>query len=143
MVGGNEDPGGRGRVMDRGAVLAKNVDAPIAVVEALLPRVQREPPGHVVLMSSQMGARHGGGTPSALYGESKALLNDRFRERAPAWAGVVAVVMHPGWVRTDMGGQGATLSVAESVGPMRRTIGALGPGDHGCFLNWDGREHPW
>ncbi len=132
-----------GTGMARDAVLTTNVDAPIAVAEALLGRMRRDPPGCMVLMSSQMGARHGGATPRGLYGESKALLNDRFRERAPAWRGVVAIVMHPGWVRTRMGGAGATLSVTESVGPMRETIARLGPDDHGRFLTFDGREHPW
>jgi NAD(P)-dependent dehydrogenase (short-subunit alcohol dehydrogenase family) len=138
-----------GTGMTRDEVLRINAEAPIAVADALLPRMRRNPPGRpagrIVLMTSQMGARHGRRASLGLYGDSKAALNDRFREHAPDWArtGVIAIVMHPGWVRTDMGGAGAPLSVAESVGPMRRTIARLRTADHGRFLTWDGREHPW
>jgi hypothetical protein len=51
--------------------------------------------------------------------------------------------MHPGWVRTDMGGAGAPLSVADSVRGMRRVIAGLTAAAHGRFWTWQGREHPW
>ena len=51
--------------------------------------------------------------------------------------------MHPGWVRTDMGGRNATLSVEESVTGMRRVITGLTAAEHGRFWTWDGREHEW
>ncbi len=51
--------------------------------------------------------------------------------------------MHPGWVRTDMGGAGAPLSVEDSVSGIRRVIDQLTPEQHGRFMTWDGREHPW
>ena len=73
------------------------------------------------------------------------MLNDRFRELAPAWErnGLIAIVMHPGWVRTDMGGQGAAFSAQERVAGIRNVIARMRPEDHGRFLTWDGREHPW
>jgi hypothetical protein len=52
-------------------------------------------------------------------------------------------VMHPGWVRTDMGGASASLSVAESVTGMRQVIARLTAVAHGRFWTWNGREHPW
>ena len=136
-------------VMDRGLslqeVMAINAEAPIRVTQALLDAVRRSREKKVVLMTSQLGSRYGSKRRLGTYGESKAALNDRFRELAPAWGaeGLIAIVMHPGWVRTDMGGRGATLSVEESVTGMRRVIASLTAAEHGCFLTWDGREHAW
>ena len=136
-------------VMDRGlsreAMMAINAEAPIRVTEALLDAVRRGRQKKIVLMTSQLGARYGSHRRLGTYGESKAALNDRFRELAPAWGadGLIAIVMHPGWVRTDMGGRSATLSVEESVTGMRRVITGLTAAEHGRFWTWDGREHPW
>jgi hypothetical protein len=46
-------------------------------------------------------------------------------------------------VRTDLGGAGATLDVAQSVADLRRTIVALRPADNGGFFNHDGTPIPW
>jgi hypothetical protein len=51
--------------------------------------------------------------------------------------------MHPGWVRTDMGGSNARLSVGESVTGMVDVIADLTPADSGRFLSYDGDELPW
>ena len=136
-------------VMDRGLsfdeMMAINAEAPIRVTEALLDAVRRGRDKKIVLMTSQLGARYGSNRRLGTYGESKAALNDRFRERAPDWGaeGLIAIVMHPGWVRTDMGGRSATLSVKESVIGMRRVVASLTPVEHGRFWTWDGREHEW
>ena len=53
------------------------------------------------------------------------------------------MALHPGWVRTDMGGAGAELDVARSVADLRATIARLGPADNGRFLNHDGTPIPW
>ncbi len=128
----------------RAEVMRVNGERPIHVAEALLDAVARAN-GRIVLMSSQLGARHGRAGSLGDYGDSKAALNDRFRERAPAWAqrGVVAIVMHPGWVRTDMGGASAPVAVDESARGIRRVAAGLGPDDHGRFLTHTGAEHPW
>ena len=125
--------------------MAINAEAPIRVTEALLDAVRRGRGKKIVLMTSQLGARYGSSRSLGAYGESKAALNDRFRELAPAWGaeGLVGIVMHPGWVRTDMGGRGASLSVEESVTGMRQVIAGLTAAEHGRFWTWDGREHPW
>lgn len=131
--------------MSRDEVMAVNADAPIRVAQALLPAVTRSPEKKIVLMTSQLGARYGRKRSLGLYGDSKAALNDAFRALAPAWGqqGVIAIVMHPGWVRTDMGGASASLSVTESVAGMRQVVAHLTPVAHGRFWTWNGREHPW
>jgi NAD(P)-dependent dehydrogenase (short-subunit alcohol dehydrogenase family) len=57
--------------------------------------------------------------------------------------GFVCVVLHPGWVRTDMGGASATLSPRESVAGLLAVIGNLGPADNGCFYDFKGMPIPW
>jgi NAD(P)-dependent dehydrogenase (short-subunit alcohol dehydrogenase family) len=134
-----------GTGMPRDEVMRINADAPINVTEALLEAVLRGEEKKILLMTSQMGARRGSRRDLGTYGESKASLNEQFREQAPAWGsrGILAIVMHPGWVRTDMGGRSASLSPKESVSGIRNVLAGLQPEDHGRFLTWDGREHPW
>jgi len=133
------------RRRSRAEVMAINAEAPIKVAQALLPLVQRSTEKKLVLMSSQLGARYGSRRSLGVYGDSKAALNDAFRTLAPAWgqAGVMTIVMHPGWVRTDMGGASASLSVTESVTGMRQVIAHLTAVAHGRFWTWNGREHAW
>ena len=122
-----------------------NAEAPIEVAEALMDAVLRSEQKKVALITSQMGARHGSTRSLGKYGDSKAALNDRFRAREQGWraAGCLAVVIHPGWVRTDMGGASASLSVEESARGIRRVMAELDESRHGRFWTWDGREHPW
>jgi NAD(P)-dependent dehydrogenase (short-subunit alcohol dehydrogenase family) len=134
-----------GERMPRDQVMAINAEAPIRVAQALLPAVTRSTEKKIVLMTSQLGARQGSTRSLGRYGDSKAALNDALRALAPAWGrqGVIAIVMHPGWVRTDMGGASAPLAVAESVTGMRQVIAHLTVAAYGRFWTWRGREHPW
>jgi len=126
-------------------VMQINAEAPLIVTAAMLPALDRGTLKKVVLMTSQLGARHGSARRLDTYGESKAALNDAFRERAPDWArrGLIAIVMHPGWVRTDMGGSNAPLDVEESAAGIIGVVDRLTTAEHGRFWTWDGREHSW
>ena len=57
--------------------------------------------------------------------------------------GITVVALHPGWVKTDMGGPNAPVSIDESVEGMIRVIDTTDIKDTGKFLNYDGRELPW
>lgn len=57
--------------------------------------------------------------------------------------GITAIVMHPGWVKTDMGGPQAPLDDVTSVLGMMTVIEKLTPQDAGKFLQYDGQEIPW
>jgi NAD(P)-dependent dehydrogenase (short-subunit alcohol dehydrogenase family) len=61
----------------------------------------------------------------------------------PELKGVTVIAMHPGWVRTDMGGPNAYLSTAESAAGILKVIEGLSPSDNGKFFTWDGGEYPW
>jgi len=136
---------GVGSGTPRPEMMAVNAEAPIRTIEALLDAGALGPGAKVVLVSSQLGARRGNQASLGDYGDSKAALNDELRLRAPGWAeqGLIAIVLHPGWVRTDMGGRAATLSVEESVTGIRNLVEGLTDAHNGRFWTWDGREHPW
>jgi NAD(P)-dependent dehydrogenase (short-subunit alcohol dehydrogenase family) len=133
------------RGFTREELMEVNAAAPIRVAQAVIDGGGMTDSGKVVLMTSGMGSRRGRAGSLGDYGDSKAALNDEFRLRAESWrlAGVVGIVMNPGWVRTDMGGSGAPLAVEDSVVGMRRVIAGLSSADHGRFFNWDGTEEPW
>ena len=57
--------------------------------------------------------------------------------------GFTSIVMHPGWVKTDMGGANATLDIPESISGMLAVIGKLNAKDTGKFFNYDGTQLPW
>lgn len=129
----------------RSEMMEVNAEAPIRVVQTLLDAGCLQDDGAVAIMTSQLGARRGRSGSRGDYGDSKAALNDEFRHRADRWrdAGAIAVVIHPGWVRTDMGGAGAAITVDESARGIKDVLDGLTPEKHGKFLTWDGREHPW
>ena len=103
------------------------------------------PGARLAVLSSRMGSIGARGSAAGwLYRASKAALNSVLKDASLALAGrAVCVALHPGWVRTDMGGAGADLDVAASVADLRRTLAALTPADNGGFFNHDGMPIPW
>ena len=94
------------------------------------------------LGSLSYGADHGSDVG---YNASKAALNAVTVRTASVLKprGITVVAMHPGWVRTDMGGSSAQLSGEEAAAAIVDTIGRLTIAETGSFLRWDGSEHPW
>ncbi len=127
-------------------VLRTNALAPVAVTEAFLPHLERGLLKRVALVTSQMGsiADNSSGNYYA-YRSSKAALNAAGRSLAVDLAprGIIVLLLHPGWVRTDMGGPGGKIDPPESVTGMRRGIADAKPGDSGRFYRYNGTEIPW
>ena len=109
------------------------------VVDALAPGAR------LGVISSRMGAMAGRGSPSGwLYRASKAALNSVLKDTSLVLGQrAICAAFHPGWVRTDMGGAGADLDVADSAAGLRRTLAALTPADSGGFFNYDGQPIGW
>ena len=123
-----------------------NTQAPFEICEALMAPLLGSKQGKLAIMTSQLGARYGQlGRKMDFYSESKALLNDQFRQIEPLWRqrGVIATVIHPGWVRTDMGGASAPVTAQASAAGIRDVLERLTIAQHGQFLTWEGRQHPW
>jgi NAD(P)-dependent dehydrogenase (short-subunit alcohol dehydrogenase family) len=79
------------------------------------------------------------------YYGSKAAMNMYTRSLAfdPQTNGIIVISLHPGWVRTDMGGPEAHLSTGESVAGIMSVTKRLTPADNGKFFTWEGVEYPW
>jgi NAD(P)-dependent dehydrogenase (short-subunit alcohol dehydrogenase family) len=127
-------------------VLRVNTLAPIRIAEAFLDNILASERKLIVSLSSvyaSIGSNNSGG--SYLYRSSKAALNAAMRSLAIDLRDqeVTVVVMHPGWVRTDMGGPNATLTPEDSVAGMRALIDLLKPSQSGRFYGYDGAEIPW
>lgn len=103
------------------------------------------PGGRLALLSSGLASI--GGRAQAgnwLYRASKAALNSILKDVSLQLHGrVICVSLHPGWVRTDMGGENADLEVSESAAGMRRVIAGLAMGDSGSFRSHAGEIIPW
>lgn len=123
-----------------------NLFTPMRLAELLIEPLQRAERGRIVTLSSMLGsmARNDSGGLYA-YRASKAAVNAITKSMSIDLAerGVIAVAMHPGWVRTDMGGAKAPLDIGTAVRGMKRVIDGLGLADSGRFLSWDGSELPW
>jgi NAD(P)-dependent dehydrogenase (short-subunit alcohol dehydrogenase family) len=125
--------------------LAVNTLGPLRVIQALLPNLRQGQRKLIVNMSSQLGSIAGSTGTWYAYRTSKAALNQITRTLSVELAreGFVCVVVHPGWVRTDMGGAAATYSTEESVSGLVGLIEKMGPADNGRFFDFQGKTIPW
>ncbi|MFQ5669225.1 MAG: SDR family oxidoreductase [Acidobacteriota bacterium] len=131
---------------DTRRVFEVNTLGPLRVSRAILPLLRRGAAPRLVHITSLMGSiadNTSGG--SHAYRMSKAALNMASRSLAHELEadGVICAVVHPGWVRTDMGGPDAPLAIEESVPAMIRTIENLSLDQSGGFFDRDGRAIPW
>ena len=127
-------------------VMRTNVIAPFRVTDALRGHLALASEPIVVHISSLAGSiadnRSGG---IHLYRTSKTALNMVAANLARDLAGdgIKVLALHPGWVRTDMGGTSAPLSASESVAGMRQVIASASFAMSGGFFNYNGRSLPW
>jgi len=126
-------------------MLAVNSVAPVVLAKAVLPLVAAAR-GKLIAITSKMGSIADNGSGGYIaYRSSKAALNAAWKSLAIELkpAGIVAAMLHPGWVQTRMGGSQAPLPPEESVAGMRRVIEGLTSRDKGLFLNHRGETLPW
>jgi len=128
-------------------VFRVNLIAPMKVTEAFITNVAASQQKKVVALTSIVGsiARNTVGGLYA-YRASKAGLNAIMKSLAIDLAkshGVIAAPIHPGWVRTDLGGPRADIDAPTSVGGMRAVIAGLDASKAGRYWMYDGSELPW
>jgi NAD(P)-dependent dehydrogenase (short-subunit alcohol dehydrogenase family) len=127
-------------------VFATNVIGAYRVSEAFLPHLRRGRDKKLVTISSRMGSMGANTTGGEyVYRSSKAAVNAVMRSLAIdlQGEGIAVTVLHPGWVRTDMGGPSATLDVATSAASLATVILGLTQADSGRFLDYDGAPLVW
>lgn len=127
-------------------VLEANTIAPYMMAQTFADNVAASERRVIAVMSSKVGSiadnSSGGGY---IYRSSKTAVNQvvkslsvDLRER-----GVSVIALHPGWVRTAMGGPNALISAEESVAGLKKVLLETDPEHSGHFYNYDGSEIPW
>lgn len=127
-------------------VLHVNSVAPMKLALAFLPHLKATKGGaKIATISSRMGSISQGGGGSYAYRASKAAINAGMHNLALDLksSGISCITLHPGWVKTDMGGAGADIDVATSAAGLKTVIDGLTLKDTGKFYNYDGGEIPW
>lgn len=124
---------------------AVNVTGVFLTVQAFLPQLRAAKGARIAIIGSQMGSDTRAPGGSFIYRASKAAVLNLGRNLAAELLpdGISVGVYHPGWVQTDMGGTAADITVADSALGLIARFDELSPQNTGCFLTWDGREHPY
>jgi NAD(P)-dependent dehydrogenase (short-subunit alcohol dehydrogenase family) len=127
-------------------VMATNVRGPMQLIPILLPLVE-DANGVLAVLSSKMGSiTEATGTTGWLYRVSKAALNDALKIASLQTRRAACVALHPGWVRTDMGGAEAAIDAERSVHGMRQVLAqaaAAHESFNGRFYQYDGTALDW
>ena len=125
--------------------LSVNTLGPLRVTQALLPNLRRAGQAKVVILTSRMGSLSYAKSNQIAYRASKAAANKVAQCLATdlAGEGISVAAVHPGWVRTDMGGSSADIAPEESARGIKAVIAALSPATTGRFWNFDGSSLSW
>lgn len=123
-----------------------NTMAPLKMAEAFIHQISSSNLKIIATITSKMGSiadnQRGG---SYIYRSSKAAVNIVAKSLAIDLKprGIISVLLHPGWVKTDMGGPDALISTEQSVTAMRRVLRGMTLADSGKFFAYDGQMIPW
>ncbi len=124
---------------------AVNTVAPLLISRAFIKNLKRSKNPRIITVSSMMGSLHGEGTGMYAYRSSKAAVNKVMRGLSFDLHedGIIVCPIHPGWVKTDMGGSGAQLTAQESAAGIITLVSKLKMKESGKFFTWEGEEHKW
>lgn len=127
-------------------VFRVNASAPIVLTQIVIDNLRAGNLKKMVFLTSKMGSigdNQGGG--SYIYRSSKAALNAAVKSLSIDLAdeGFLVGLLHPGWVRTDMGGPNGLIDAPTSVAGLTKVIDDLAPSNTGNFFNYDGSIIPW
>jgi NAD(P)-dependent dehydrogenase (short-subunit alcohol dehydrogenase family) len=126
--------------------LRVNTLGPYRMVRAFIDNVARSQRRIIATITSEMGSiQHNTSGDYYVYRTSKAAANMVMKNlsRDLHAKGIICVALHPGWVRTRMGGSQASLSAEESSAGLFKTLTSLRKEDNGSFLDYTGRNIPW
>lgn len=123
-----------------------NTIAPLKLVESFYPLLQQGKAKKIACISSKVGSMtentSGGGY---IYRSSKAALNSVVKSLSNDLTdeGFTVLALHPGWVRTEMGGPNALIDTQTSADGLAKVIEQSTQENSGQFINYDGTELPW
>lgn len=123
-----------------------NSMAPMKMAEAFVSHIAASNLKKIVTVSSKMGSLDDNTSGSSyIYRSTKTAVNMVMKSLAIDLKpmGIASTILHPGWVRTDMGGPNGLIDAPESVAGMRRVIENLTLENSGRFVAYDGKEVPW
>ena len=123
-----------------------NAIGPVILSQKLKENIMSGNDKKIIFISSQMGSiddNYSGGY--YFYRTSKSALNSAAKSLSIDWKadGISVLMLHPGWVRTDMGGSNAKLDIDTSVSKMLDVINSLDISKTGAFLNYEGKKLEW
>ena len=121
---------------------AANITGVMLTVQAFLPHLKRAENPKIAIIASRMGSQQLAGGNSLIYRASKAAAVNIARNLAVTLKsdGIAVGAYHPGWVRTDMGGTAADVSVDDSAEGLINCFAELDMASTGCFRSFDGNE---
>ena len=123
-----------------------NAIAPILLTQLIIKNIRSGADKKLIFVTSKMGSiddNKGGG--AYVYRSSKTALNAVVKSLSVDLEneGIVVALIHPGWVKTDMGGPNALIDKDTSVRGMTEVISNLDISSTGNFYNYDGSIIPW
>lgn len=125
-------------------VLMTNTAGPFFTARAFYKNLKLSSAPRICIISSYMGSQQHQGTSAYFYRASKAGANNIMVTLANELKadGITVTSFHPGWVKTEMGGSGADITVEESASGLIQQFQALKISKTGTFLNYDGKSLP-
>lgn len=121
-----------------------NVVGSLRVIRSFMPRLLKSNAPIIANISSLMGSMEDNASGGYYaYRMSKAALNMLTKNLSVEYPAIKSVSLHPGWVKTDMGGSGAQLEKTASVSGMLRVLENLKSEDSGKFFDYQGATLPW
>ena len=123
-----------------------NTMAPLKMAEEFIAQITQSSRKTIVTITSKMGSvADNGSGGSYIYRSSKSAVNMVIKSIAIDLESndIISVLLHPGWVRTDMGGPSGLISVEQSVSGMLSVIREVTSADSGKFIAYDGQIIPW
>ena len=128
------------------SVFQTNAIAPLLLTQLIIENLRNGSQKKLIYITSKMGSIDDNKSGGAyIYRSSKTALNSVVKSISLDLAkdGMKVALLHPGWVRTDMGGPNGLIDATTSVSRMTEVIDRLSQSDSGCFFNYDGSKIPW
>jgi len=118
----------------------------LRVVKAFLPFIRKSELAKIINISSESGSIGGCGREKEYdYCMSKAALNmgTKLLSNYLNKDGVIVLAVHPGWMRTDMGGSNAHLDPYETAGQLVELFDGIRNLDSPIFIDNEGKQFLW